>query len=554
MLHFSSDPQVAESQLRAIIFSLVAFGYIDTDFDHTEKQFIRDHIRQLVERRAEGVGAMPTQIDRWCQHYYEVLDEMDNSVKGYFTESVGEGETTEQFVLAKLKLGCFELLKRFDQRGQEALIATIDELIHADGVVHPSEESFRDELVELVHAPIELDDADIEPLEEGSIIIDEQRRLEPKVPSHPFLNKFEWDFAPDAETFALQSASDMELINEVMGKYAEQRSLGSGKLASASDFSQFAGQDPFLDGHVYVAPPRDGRDYELLVLGDLHGCYSCLKAALMQADFFGKVQAFRDAPNSNPMPYLVLLGDYIDRGRFSYSGVLRTVMQLYNAMPEHVFALRGNHEYYVEIKGKVLAPVRPCEAMDSIADRASPEVFVNYMKLFEAMPNMMVFDRILFVHGGIPRADTIEQHLSSGHLAGLNDQTLRFQMMWSDPSDADFVPLDLQKASARFPFGRKQFQQFMAQIGCKMMIRGHERVIEGFRRIYDEPEGVLLSLFSAGGKTNNDLPAKSNYREVTPMALTVRYTDGITTMHPFELDYARYNDPKYNAFFRRQLG
>jgi ATP-dependent Lhr-like helicase len=34
-----------------------------------------------------------------------------------------------------------------------------------------------------------------------------------------------------------------------------------------------------------------GRVYDLTVLGDLHGCYSCLKAALLQADFFAKLDA-----------------------------------------------------------------------------------------------------------------------------------------------------------------------------------------------------------------------------------------------------------------------
>ena len=36
---------------------------------------------------------------------------------------------------------------------------------------------------------------------------------------------------------------------------------------------------------------------------------------------------------------------------------------------------------------------------------------------------------------------------------------------------------------------------------------------------------------------------------MTPMALTISYEDGVSTFKPFELDYARYNDPKYNAFF-----
>jgi hypothetical protein len=290
------------------------------------------------------------------------------------------------------------------------------------------------------------------------------------------------------------------------------------------------------------------RDMELLVLGDLHGCYSCLKAALLQADFFTKVERYKASPDKHPAPYLVLLGDYIDRGRFSYAGTLRAVMQLFVNMPEHVFMLRGNHEYYVEISGRVLAPVRPCEAMDSIKEVAGHEVLTAYMKLFEDLPSMLIFDKTLFVHGGIPRDATVRERWQGLH--SLNDRELRFEMLWSDPSDADAIPDDLQAENARFPFGKKQFQQFMSRIGCSTMVRGHERIREGFRTVFDGPEGTLMSLFSAGGSTNEDLPDNSNYREVNPMALAVRYQDGCSTFAPFTIDYARYNDPRHNAFFR----
>ena len=86
------------------------------------------------------------------------------------------------------------------------------------------------------------------------------------------------------------------------------------------------------------------------------------------------------------------------------------------------------------------------------------------------------------------------------------------------------------------------------------MIRGHERVVEGFRKNYDDPEGALLTVFSAGGRTNADLPAKSTYREVTPMALSIHWSQGTSTVTPLLLDYARYNRPEYNAFFRSKAG
>ncbi len=93
-----------------------------------------------------------------------------------------------------------------------------------------------------------------------------------------------------------------------------------------------------------------------------------------------------------------------------------------------------------------------------------PEVFAEYMKMFEEIPNMLFFDDIMFVHAGIPRDVDIKTRLVD--LAALNDPDLRFQMLWSDPSTADYIPDDLQAQNARFPFGKLQFEAFMQKLGC----------------------------------------------------------------------------------------
>jgi hypothetical protein len=555
LIAFSSDPKIAEQEMHAIIFYLTSFGYIDGDFDENERAFVRDYIGKLVAVRADeaklDAATRADVVARWTEHFHEVLAENDAHIRSLFTESVAEGEDPQKFVLAKLKLRCFELFKGFDEENRAGLLSTVDELMYADGVVHPNEMAFRNELYRLLTAPMELDDTDIEAVPAGAVVVGEPKKLAPREVDHAFLKNFEWEFAHDPAIFAKQAESDLDLMRRVMDKLGEQRARGARRLATGADLGAFAGQDPFLDGHVYVVPPARDKSYELLVLGDLHGCYSCLKAALLQADFFGKVQAHHDDPAHAPAMKLVFLGDYIDRGRFSYAGILRTAMQLFLAVPDHVYLLRGNHEYYVEYKGKTLAPVRPAEAYTSIQDVAPKEVFSAYMKLFEALPNLLFFDRTMFVHAGIPRDSTIAERWKG--LPTLNDQEVRFQMLWSDPSEADAIPDELQKENARFPFGRKQFRAFMSRLGATTMIRGHERVVEGFKEVYDAPEARLISLFSAGGKTNADLPPTSNYREVTPMALSIRHEGGITQLHPFTIDYERYNDPRYNSFFRDSL-
>ncbi len=562
MLSFSTDPGVAERQMNALIYYLTAFGYVDGEFEERERTFVRDHIKRLVEQRArDALGAdLATYADtvaRWQEHFLEVATEVDQSIADLFTESVSEGESSEQFVLAKIKLRCFELFQGFDSKNREGLLSAVDALMLADGVAHPNEQRFRNELFALLDAPVdasvdlhqeELDDTEIESVQPGAVIVGEPKALAPVALDHEFLRGLERDHADDKETFAEQVEDELALIHRVRELFAAQREKGKGRLAGAYDFSDFEGER-FLDGHVYVHPPAPGKRHELIVLGDLHGCYSCLKAALLQSDFLHKAEAYHKNPDKEPNVTLVFLGDYIDRGRFSYAGTLRAALQLFAAAPDHVCVLRGNHEYYVELNGRVLAPVRPSEAMDRIARVAPKELIAEYMRLFEDLPNMLVFDRTLFVHAGIPREDTLAEKFKG--LASLNDPEIRFQMLWSDPSEADNVPLELQKQTARFPFGRKQLKAFLERLGVTTMIRGHERVIEGFRKVYDDPEATLMTLFSAGGKGNLDLPPHSNYRDVTPMALSIVYENGVTQIHPFALDYAKFNDPEHNAFFKK---
>src|SRR5687768_3900813 len=98
MLRFSRDPNIAEQQMRAIIFYLTAFGYIDGHFDLTEKTFIRGYIRKLVEARAdeamaEADSAVRADVARrFVTHFHEVFEEIDRDIRSLFTEVVAEGE------------------------------------------------------------------------------------------------------------------------------------------------------------------------------------------------------------------------------------------------------------------------------------------------------------------------------------------------------------------------------------------------------------------------------------------------------------------------------
>ena len=558
VITFSTDPQRAEHQMHAVIFYLVTFGYIDGDFDAQEKGFVKEIIRQLIEHRARD--AMPDAakdvvddvVTKYTRHFHEVFEGIDQNVKDLFTESVSEGEDPKAFVHAKLKVRCFEIFQMFDRPGQEQLMALIDHLLLADGVAHPAEVQFRGELAHLLEGDLGIDIVEDDGDSAQSVVVDAPRASLPSTVDHPFFKPFEFHFSADPETIGRQVSADRQLIDRALAVLTEQRKKGAGRLTGKKNIAELAGTEPFLDGHVYVRMPKPGEKYELTVLGDLHGCYSILKATVLQSKFFEKVDAYRKDP-TQPFPLLILLGDYIDRGLFSINGVLRTAMQLFVTAPDHVIMLRGNHEYYVEVNGTMYGGVKPAEAINTLKPLLPIDVFRHYRMLFEEMPNSLLFDRFFFVHGGIPKDRLLKERWKD--LSSLNDADIRFQMMWSDPSTADVIPADLQDQASRFAFGRMQFRAFMQRVGSHTMFRGHEKVLPGFTASYDDDEHArLFTLFSAGGRENGDLPAESTYRDVTPMALTIAGEGGGGTggvrITPWAPDWASYNDPERNAFFK----
>src|SRR3954454_2309436 len=292
MLKFSSNGPEAEKQMRAVIFYLTTFGYIDGDFDASEKEFVRGYIKKLVVHRVQGAGlegATAAELTtKFTTHFLEVFESIDRQVMELFTEAVAEGEAQDTFVHSKLKLRCFEIFKSFDTSNQEQLMDTIDELIRADGQVHPAELKFRGELAALLEA-----DLGVELLEDESQVrtsaVAQGEKLVPSTENHPFFDQFEQHYTANPARLRQQVEADRKLIDRVITKLTEQRQVGAGRLKGKQSVAQLQGADPFLDGHVHMLQPQLGREYELIVVGDLHGCYSCLKAVLMQLDFFAKV-------------------------------------------------------------------------------------------------------------------------------------------------------------------------------------------------------------------------------------------------------------------------
>ncbi|MFO0749660.1 MAG: metallophosphoesterase family protein [Myxococcota bacterium] len=553
MITFNADPEQALREMEAVLYYLTAFGYIDGEFDRNEKEYIEDFILKLAESyetdttTPAGRARRAALIDKLDRKFQRI----DSELAGMWDEPTAEGERAPSFVRNRMKLRCFEILERFPPADRRTLMGVVDELLMADGVAHPEELEFRDDLLlimEGTHGSGTPAHAEADRGNWGNYIVVHEQVARPKTSgNHPMLTRLERHFAPEPDVLKRQLNADMERVNNAMKIWDRKRKGHSGELTGHQMVQELAGHEAFLDGWVHFIPPTRPAGYDITVLGDLHGCYSCLKAALLQSEFLTKVEKFKKAPAHYPEPLLVFLGDYIDRGLYSFEGVMRGVLGLLSLAPDHVIVLRGNHEHFLEKNGAVFAGVKPAEGMDGLKGRATVEMLQAYKQLFESMPAMLFFDDILMVHAGIPRDSTIRDHYED--LSSLNEPFIRHEMMWSDPSSSDYVPDELQASTNRFSFGREQARAFMHRMGVRTLIRGHEKVEVGYLVAYNEPDLRLITLFSAGGADNYDLPERSSYRNVTPTALTIRYREGRTDIEPWVIDYESYNNSETNEFY-----
>ena len=92
-------------------------------------------------------------------------------------------------------------------------------------------------------------------------------------------------------------------------------------------------------GHVSLGTPQTG-SFEpadpLYVVGDVHGCFDLLNAALDRIETHLQTHGVTGSK-------LVLLGDYVDRGPQS-AQVLERIYTLQKNIPDDVICLMGNHE------------------------------------------------------------------------------------------------------------------------------------------------------------------------------------------------------------------
>lgn len=540
----AADADASGARFAALIDLLLVVSYIDGPIQPGERAFLDGYIESVLRMiepsapSADGAGLRAA----WAGYFGELSHRLDAEIAAIALAGLEATGALRGRALAR-----FRDLALHDQA---TALEVVTSMLHADGAVTALEQNLHQELMAAFVAPVPAVRPAARPgtSRTAPMIVAPTVWRELLAHSHPLLDPIEQTLSPHPIERQAQVEWDYRLLQHAILQWQRLRATGSGRLRGITDIGQLPVGSAFLDDYVHVLRPA--RPVELVVLGDLHGCYSCLKAALLQSNFIDRAWAHQWDPQTYPEVKLVFLGDYIDRGRFSFDGVLRAALHLFAAMPDHVILLRGNHEWFRWFGNTISSGVYPAEGIASIAPYVPVEMLEAYRVVFEHMPTSFLCDRTMYVHAGIPRDDTFAARYRD--LSSLNDAELRFQMMWSDPIAADHVPVETQHQNPRFNFGRHQFLAFMQRTGMQGMVRGHEQIERGFEVFYDVGDHLLLDLFSAGGADNCDLPPDSSYRAVTPMALTVQYGHGTPIATPWPLHYKPFNHAPHNGLYRPQ--
>lgn len=223
---------------------------------------------------------------------------------------------------------------------------------------------------------------------------------------------------------------------------------------------------------------------EALIIGDLHGDLESLIQILKESNFMQKM-----SQDSNAV--LIFLGDYGDRGEQSKE-VYYTVLKLKILFPEQVVLMRGNHEGPEDL---LVSPHDlPIEFQVKFGEKWM-SAYSKIRELFECLYNaVLVEERYLMIHGGLPQAKTIED-LAYAHALHPKQKFLE-DMLWSDPNEMVKSVCASPRGAGKL-FGQSVTDEALKRFNAKILIRGHERCMEGYKTNH---KGKVLTLFSRKGE------------------------------------------------------
>jgi protein phosphatase len=215
-----------------------------------------------------------------------------------------------------------------------------------------------------------------------------------------------------------------------------------------------------------------------VIIGDIHGDFNTLNRILQKTRWQQLEQEKK--------PFLIFLGDYIDRGPQQLK-VVEKVFGMLIKNPEKVILLRGNHE------GPPDLSVSPHDFPYHLRKRYGgnwSDAYRLYQEIFSNLyTSTLIEERVLLMHGGIPTQAASIDEIAYAHQTHPEKSTLS-EILWNDPSTKSGVHYSYRGIGKMF--GSDVSKRFLENIGVPFLIRGHECFDQGYHWNNDH----TLTLFS----------------------------------------------------------
>lgn len=214
-------------------------------------------------------------------------------------------------------------------------------------------------------------------------------------------------------------------------------------------------------------------DAPCYVVGDIHGNLYDLIRILSMAKL---------PPHSR----YIFLGDYVDRGQFSYE-IVMLLFALQCQFPNDVVLLRGNHEF---------ADVNSVYGFfDEMTALENGQYLYDQMnKAFEWLPiACLIHNKIFCVHGGIsPSLNDLAQVEKVERPIKMCDDELIADLMWSDPTN-ETKTYARSTRGLGISYGSQLVSDYLKKNSLSSVLRGHQCVQNGIQKALD---GMVYTVFS----------------------------------------------------------
>lgn len=217
-----------------------------------------------------------------------------------------------------------------------------------------------------------------------------------------------------------------------------------------------------------------------VIVGDLHGSIHDLI----------RILALNQLP---PHTNYVFLGDYVDRGEYSIE-VISLLFSLLVTFPEHIFLIRGNHEFrnINRIYG----------FYQEITKRYDESMWEYFNSTFDYLPVAVVLNEdTLLVHGGLgPHVHSV-QKIEKIQRPVSEVTPILSDLVWSDPTMSTKMYTSNPRGSGTW-FGFVALRKFLMGEKLETLVRAHQLISQGVA-YFDE--GKCITVFSAsnyGGSRN----------------------------------------------------